>query len=104
MAFNVGRLAPGVTPAQVHIRCSGIIARFRQDMPEVSAIGFGRSLPLYRVGGHRTGVLPEGIEQPSDRRVPPVEFNYIDSEDLATLGIPIRQGRGFRPATVLRVA
>jgi predicted permease len=112
--YNLNRADPGFEPdrhvvASIDLDLQGyredegriFIRRLReklQALPGVASVGFGRTLPLYGVGGNRTGFRPEGGELPPDFRNPAVEFNYVDSGYFPAMGLAVQQGRTFTPA------
>ena len=66
-------------------------------LPGVQAAAYTSGVPMVLTGGV-TGIEISGAERPTDVRRNPVSFRFVTPEFFATLGIPIRRGRGFEAA------
>jgi len=91
-AQRVSRVDPGFDLDHViDVRAEGakdkLIARLRED-PRFETASEAYRLPI---GAHGLFHLPALV----DGRTRPLGYNYVDSEYLETVGLPVRRGRGF---------
>jgi predicted permease len=83
----------GYSPDEGRVFHQALVDRLRA-LPGVEQAALSIDLPL-DLGSHGTAVSPEGWTGANGRDDLGVDFNYVSDGYFETLGIPIRQGRGF---------